>query len=163
MTQLDKKRRLARNNAWRLLRSRPRSEFEIRTRLKEGGYDDSIVNDLVEELRLSGDIDDGKFARFWMESRMHSNPVGDIVLKQELKQKGVSESIIEATLEAKAKSYDEYEVAFNMAQDHFERLKKLDRRKAAKRLYDFLARRGFAFATVQGVIEKLVNVSYEDR
>lgn len=87
---------------------------------------------------------------------MHLNPVGDVVLRHELKQKGVSDSIIEATLEAKAKSYDEYEVAFNMARERFERFKKLDRSKAAKRLYDFLVRRGFKYENVRRIIEELV-------
>ncbi len=141
---------------------RPRSEFEIRTRLKEKGYGDSIIDEVVEELRKAGDIDDEKFARFWIESRMHLNPVGDVILRHELKQKGVRDSVIEATLEAKIKNFDEYEVAFNMARDRFERFKKLDRPKAAKRLYDFLVRRGFKYENVQKIIEELVGKVHED-
>ena len=86
---------------------------------------------------------------------MHLNPMGDVVLARELKDKGVSDSIIEAALEAKAKLYDEYEVALNMARDRFERLKRMDRKKSAKRLYDFLIRRGFNYDNVKKVIEQL--------
>lgn len=154
--EIEKKKILARNNVYSLLRIRPRSEFEIRQRLKLKGYGDGIIDYCIEDLKRRGHINDEKFARFWIDSRMHLNPVGDIVLKHELKEKGIADSIIEATLESKAKTYDEYEVAFNMACERFERLKKLDRRKAAKRVYDFLLRRGFKYDTIKRIIEAII-------
>ncbi len=153
--EVDKKKQRAKNNAYALIRIRPRSEFEIKKSLKEKGYGEITVNEVVEELRKLGDIDDAKFAKFWVESRMHLNPMGDVVLRHELKEKGVSDSIVEAILDAKSKSFDEYEVAFNMAHERFKRFKKLDRPKAAKRLYDFLVRRGFKYENVQKIIEEL--------
>ena len=48
---------------------------------------------------------------------MHMNPAGDVVLKFELREKGINDSVIEATLSEKADKYDEYEVAFNMAKE----------------------------------------------
>ena len=154
--EADKITARARNNAYALLRQRPRSELEIRRRLKLKGYDEEVIEYCVEALRRAGEIDDVRFAKLWVESRMHANPVGDVVLKHELKEKGVAYSVIEATLEEKAKNYDEYEVAFDMAKEQFGRLKKLDRRKALKRVYDFLLRRGFKYDTVRKIIEEIV-------
>lgn len=158
----DKVKIRAKNNVYALLRQRPRSEFEIRRRLKLKGYSESVIEGVVEDLRRTGDIDDVKFAHLWVESRMHANPMGDVVLRHELKEKGVEESIIEATLEDKAKNYDEYEVAFSMAKERFARLRKLDRRKALKRLYDFLLRRGFKYDTVRKVTEQLIGLGKEE-
>lgn len=145
----------ARSNAYALLRQRPRSEFEIRQRLKLKGYEADVIEEVIAGLRRSGEIDDARFAKMWIDSRMYTNPAGDVVLRHELKDKGVSAEIIDAALEAKSKSYDEYEVALNIARERFERLKKLDRPKAAKRLYDFLIRRGFKYETVRRIIEEL--------
>ena len=153
---LRKSLQKAKNNAYSLLRSRPRSEHELRQRLGMKGYGTEVVEAIVCELKRSGEIDDGKFARLWVESRMHSNPVGDIVLRDELKAKGVSGPLIEAALEEKAANYDEYKVALHMAEERFGRLKKIDRKKALKRIYDFLWRRGFAQDTVQRIIDELV-------
>jgi regulatory protein len=153
----DKKLQKARNNAYALLRSRPRSEFEVRQRLKLKGYGSEIVETVVSDLRRAGEIDDAKFAHLWVESRMHQNPMGDIVLRRELQEKGVSDSIIEATLAHKAAHYDEFKVAFNIAEERFRQFAKLDKRKAMKRLYDFLIRRGFTFDTVQKIIGELVH------
>ena len=154
--ETDKVKARAKNNAYALLRQRPRSVYEIRNRLKLKGYDDDIIEDIVASLERSGDLDDGKFAKIWVESRMHMNPAGDVVLKHELKGKGVSDSIIEAVLTEKSEKYDEYEIALSMAKDRFERLKKLDRRKATKRIYDFLLRRGFKYDNIRRVVENLV-------
>ena len=145
----------AKNNAYCLLRTRPRSESEIRKRLKLKTYTDAVIDDVVLSLKRTGDINDEKFARFWVESRMQMNPAGDVVLKHELKDKGISESIIDSAIEEKKKAYNEYDIAFSMAGDRFERLKKLDRRKALKRVYDFLLRRGFSYDVVRQIIDKL--------
>ena len=154
---IDKVKNRAKNNAYALLRQRPRSEFEIRNRLKLKGYDEEIVEYVIENMRRAGEIDDVRFAKLWIDERMRISPVGDIVLRHELKSKGLSDAIIEATLMKKAEDYDEYEVAFSMAGERFEQLKKLDRKKALKRLYDFLLRRGFKYETVRKIVEKIVN------
>ncbi len=151
----DKIKARARNNAYALLRQRPRSEFEITSRLKMKGYGEDIVGYVIEVLKGAGETDDARFAKLWVDSRMQTNPVGDVVLRHELKVKGVSDPIIEAALAKKAGDYDEYEIAFSMAGERFERLKKLDRPKALKRLYDFLLRRGFAYNTVRRIIEEI--------
>ena len=152
----DKVKARARNNAYILLRQRPRSVYEIRNRLKLKGYDDLLIEDVVASLEQAGDLNDEKFARFWVESRMHMNPAGDVVLKHELKRNGISEDLIEAVLTEKAEKYNEYEIALSMAKDRFERLKKLDRRKATKRIYDYLLRRGFKYDNIRRVVENLV-------
>ncbi|MCX5686643.1 MAG: regulatory protein RecX [Candidatus Omnitrophica bacterium] len=151
----DKVKNRAKNNVYLLLRTRPRSEEEIRQRLKLKGYDGTVIDNVVDDLKRTGNIDDARFARFWVESRMHMNPMGDVILKHELKSKGVNDPVIEATLQDKAKNYDEYEVAFSMAEERYKRFQKLDRRKALKRVYDFLLRRGFKYETIRKITEEL--------
>lgn len=158
----DKARGRALNNAYMLLRIRPRSEWEVRDRLKSKGYGTDLIEGIVSDLKKSGDIDDARFARFWLESRMHLNPVGDVILRQELRRRGVDEDVIKATLELKGLNYDEYAIALPMAEERFRRLKKLDRRKALKRVYDFMLRRGFKYDTIQKILGDLTGQEYED-
>lgn len=151
----DKTRSKALNNAYMLLRIRPRSEREVRDRLKLKGYGPDLVDEIVEGLKKAGEIDDLKFATFWIESRMHQNPAGDVVLRHELKHKGVEAGIVEAALKHKADNYDEYAIALSMAEERFRIFGKIDRRKALKRVYDFLLRRGFKYDTVQRILVEL--------
>jgi len=129
----------------------------MRGRLKLKRYDEATVDAVIESLKKASEIDDVKFADFWVESRMHVNPAGDLILRRELKEKGVPGPIIEAALQKKAQNYDEYAVAFNMAGERFKRFVKLDRRKALKRLYDYLLRRGFDYDIVKRVIDAVMN------
>ncbi len=153
----DKLAAKARNNAYALLRARLRSEAEMRQRLKMKGYKEPLVDAVIEDLRRLGYVDDAKFAKAWVESRMHSNPAGDVVLRHELKARGVSDVLIDQALAEKAGAYDEVEIAKSMAGERFERFKSLDRRKASKRVYDFLLRRGFAYETVRRAVEDLID------
>lgn len=152
----EKTRARALNNAYALLRMRPRSVYEIRSRLKLKRYDSGVIEDVIETLRRAGQIDDAKFARFWIESRMHANPAGDVVLRAELKTKGVADNIVESALLDKARDYDEYAIALDIARERFARLAKLDRKKAPKRLCDFLLRRGFKYDTVQKILDAIL-------
>jgi regulatory protein len=152
---MEKIRQKALNNAYCLLRQRPRSEQEIRKRLKLKGYEDDVVNEVVLALKKSGELDDAKFARLWVDARINFNPMGEIVLRQELKAKGVSDAIIDATLAECLETYDEFEAALKMAREQFERFAKLDKRKALKRIYDFLVRRGFKFEIVERVLDEI--------
>ncbi len=159
---LDKIKAKAKNNAYVLLRQRPRSEFEIRNRLRLKGYSEDIIEFVVQALKRIGEIDDARFAKLWVDSRMHMNPVGDVVLRHELKEKGVAEALIEGALAKKAEDYDEYDLAFSMAAEQYGRLKKIDRRKALKRVYDFLLRRGFKYDTIRRIVEELGSKTQEN-
>ena len=147
----------AKKDARALLRARPRSEHELRSRLRLKGHDEAAIDAVISALKRANEIDDARFARLWIESRMYSNPAGDIVLQEELKAKGLGDAVIDAALAEKAGKYDEYKVAMNMAVERFAQLRKIDRRKALKRLYDFLVRRGFNIDTVQRIIDELVH------
>ena len=150
------------NNAYMLLRIRPRSEREVRDRLKLKGYGADLTDEIIDGLKKAGEIDDLKFATFWMESRMHQNPAGDVVLRHELKHKGIEAGIIEAVLKNKADNYDEYKIAFSMAEERFRIFSKIDKRKALKRVYDFLSRRGFKYDTIQRILSELTENVHDD-
>lgn len=128
----------------------------MRARLKLKRYDADTIDAVIGELKRLGYIDDAKFAQFWIESRMHANPAGDTVLRYELKAKGVGDAVIDAALQRRAEEFDDFAIASRIAGEKFARFAKLDRRKALKRLHDFLYRRGFAYDVIQRVIDDLV-------
>ncbi len=126
------------------------------------GHGNKIIETVISTLKQSQQIDDVKFARFWIESRMHANPAGDTVLRYELKAKGVADTVIDAALAEKAENYDEYKVASAMAAERFAQFVKLDKRKALKRVYDFLGRRGFSYDVIQRVLDDVIGHANRD-
>jgi SOS response regulatory protein OraA/RecX len=80
--------------AARFLEVRPRSIDEVRRRLREAGYRADLVDGAIERLAELGMLDDGAFARAWVESRDRARPRGERALRSELRRKGVAGALI---------------------------------------------------------------------
>ncbi|MFH1593334.1 MAG: regulatory protein RecX [Candidatus Omnitrophota bacterium] len=143
--------------AQRLLGIRPRSEEELTDKFRKKGYSGADVFQVVSSLKEKGIIDDSRFARLWIESRLRSSPKGEMLLRRELKQKGISSEIIEKALSENKVSEDS--TARMIAAKKMASLKGVGKMKAKKRLFDFLARRGFN----SGTIEDIINESFNTR
>lgn len=134
----------------RLLSIRLRSEKELKNRLFEKKFDPDTIKSIIEELKNRNLIDDLKFARLWIQSRMDSNPKGNMLLKKELCGKGISSTIIEKALSEREET--EIGVANTIAEKKLKSLKGLPEEKVRKRLFDYLARRGFSFSVIGEIL-----------
>jgi len=139
--------------AYRLFSVRPRSEKELRERLSGKGFGGATACKVISFLKDKNIIDDLRFARLWVESRMRAKPKGDMALERELRQKGISAAIIEKVLSEKQEN--EGAVCRRLARKKMEALEKLPREKARKKLFDFLARRGFNFEIIEDVMREI--------
>jgi regulatory protein len=135
----------------RLLAVRPRSEVEIRQRLGRAGVPPATIERVVGRLRRSGDIDDGAFARTWVENRMAFRPRGGAMLRSELQRKGISPTTIHAALAG----VDEVEAAWSAAGRASRRWSGLDDGARRHKLYAFLRRRGFEHETIHLVLRRI--------
>ena len=134
----------------RLLAIRPRSEVEIRQRLDRAAVPAETIERVVERLRRSGDIDDGAFARTWVDNRTTFRPRGAAMLRAELQRKGVAPKVIgEAVAEV-----DEEEAAWEAARRARRRWSGLDARTRRQKLYAYLQRRGFTYDTIHLVLRR---------
>jgi len=130
---------------------RPRSEREIRDRLARGDYDPQVVDRVVERLRELRLIDDAAFAAYWVEQRATHRPRGSRLLKQELRQKGVSQDVVTEALPED----DDPDGAYRAAQRKAVSLRSFDERTFKQRLGGFLQRRGYDYETTRSVVGRL--------
>ncbi|MCX6816895.1 MAG: regulatory protein RecX [Candidatus Beckwithbacteria bacterium] len=86
------------NRGLNLLSYRPQSIAEFTTKLKRSGADQITINQVVDHFINEGRLDDFQFAKWWVDQRIKFRPRGNIALKQELSQKGVSQDIIDDVL-----------------------------------------------------------------
>jgi len=131
---------------------RPRSEKEIKDWFKRRKVYESLHKELFNRLNRLDLIDDEKFAQWWVEQRMAFKPRGKRVLGQELRQKGVDKEIIEETLSGI--KLDETKVAGELLKKKAYRWEKLPRLEARRKMAQFLGRKGFAWETIEKIIEK---------
>ncbi len=142
--------------ALRLIEARPRSESEVRERLKRHEHTPETIDAAVAKLADLGLLDDQQFARYWVENRQNYRPRGRNALRSELRRKGVDAETVAVTLQDAELVGDETESATRLARAHVHKYAgAADRREFARRLGGFLERRGFAFSTTRGVIDAL--------
>lgn len=137
--------------ALRFLGPRPRSEREIRDRLARHEFDPQIVDGIIVRLRRMRLVDDAAFAEYWVEQRATHKPRGARLLKQELRQKGVSQDVVTEALPDE----DDAEGAYRSAQRKAVSLRALDERTFKQRLGGFLQRRGYGYETVKTIVNRL--------
>src|SRR5918998_1138847 len=79
--------RKATGAALRLLAHRPRAVGELTRRLRQKGFAPEAVDGTIAKLREWHYLDDGDFARRWVETRQLHRPRSARLLTQELRQK----------------------------------------------------------------------------
>ena len=151
---LEKDIAKAKRIVFHLLKYRARSRKEIQDRLKHRKFSQSTIDKVTDYFDRLDIINDHEFASNWLNSRLRK-PFGMRRIFFELRQKGINDDIIEQIQEKVKDSYNEYEVVSNLAKRKMENLKSLDQNKARRRIYGFLARRGFSIDTINEVISEL--------
>jgi len=156
---LNDERKKAKDRALNFLSYRDRSEKEIRTKLKEVGYEENIIDWVIVELKRLKLIDDERFAHNYAQTRMITRPMGKYFLQRELQKKGIEAELIEQTIEKVYQEKDQFSVALELAQQRKKRYSNIDEIKAKKRVSDFLIRRGFNWDIISQVLERWENLS----
>ena len=145
--------------AHRLIDYRMRTRHELAVSLKSRGRPDDVIVEVLDRLEKVGLIDDGRFARQWIDERLRRRPVGLTLLRRELRQKGIDPEITEAALEESASGEEESDRAYEALRRQTHRYARLDRDAAHRRMVSFLGRRGFGqgviYQTVQRVLDEI--------
>lgn len=166
ITKITTKEELAKltDLAANFLSYRQRSEKEIRDylikkiALKEGvkyaeAKENVLIEKVLEKLKKYAYINDEEFAKAWFESRLRAKPKGIRLIKLELKQKGVSDEIIEKVTQRKINQKD---LALKALEKKLKIWQKLDKLTLKKKIYQYLAYKGFDFETIAEVFALLV-------
>ncbi len=124
----------ATKSAVRWLGTREMSTLEVKNKLLSKGFNQDVVEQVVDYLKEHKYLDDRRFALELKELRETSRPYGRYRLKIDLERKGVPSDIIKEVL-SEFNEKKALKAAVKMAQRH---------NKKGRALYDFLYRRGFS-------------------
>ena len=137
--------------ALRYLSYRPRSDAEVRQRLRRHGFANDVVSRTITELEQRKLIDDVAFAHFWMDNRLSFSPRSRRLIKLELRQKGVAYQTADEVTGDLDDEASAYEAALKKARV----LAALDYGEFCRRLSGYLRRRGFSYEVVSTVVARL--------
>lgn len=138
------------NSALKYLSYRPRSRAEVVTYLRRHGVPEGQIEAVAERLERASLLGDEAFARYWVENRERFRPRGRSALRYELRSKGISNEIIEQALDQVDASQSAYQAAGKKAQQ----LSRLDRVTFARKLVEYLVRRGFEYDVAREAAER---------
>lgn len=152
----DQEYQKVRDYALKLLALRPRSVYEIRSRLQfflkrkklPEKYTDKIINNFKEKNFLN----DREFVQWWCRQRNEFRPKGKKALSFELMVKGVDQETIDQELSQITRS-QELELAGKVLVKKLLIWEKLPKLICKKKISDYLFRRGFSSEIIYLVID----------
>lgn len=149
MDNLDKAKRYILN----LLKYRARAICEIDKSLSSKGYDEQVILEAVDEFKKKGLLDDKKFVKDWVRERIEDYFYSFAFVREELRCKGIDNSLIEDALNDFAKEFSDSDTARKFIEKQMSKIEGLSKSKAKIKLASFLQRRGFE----TDLIEELLN------
>lgn len=131
-----------------------RTQREMENYLDEKQFGEVEVYDAVERLKELGLIDDEKYARDFIDSRLNTKAVSRRHLFEQLSAHFIPKEVIEAALDALPESTDS-ENALLLADKYYRQLNSLDEDERREKVAQRLMRRGYSFETVKAALNRL--------
>jgi regulatory protein len=160
----DRPKRSTYDRALDMLEARARGVAELRRLLIRKGEPEADVDAVIARLRASGVLDDANYARQLTRSKALGAGHSRRRIQQELTKRGVAREISDEAIEQvfEDESIDEEVSIEKVARKKLRMLTKVDEPTRRRRLYGFLARRGYDSDDIQRVLKRLVGEPQED-
>ena len=144
---------IARRAAMRLLKVRPRTEWELMRQLQSRKIPGGAASRLIEDLKAEGHVDDRVFARLWIAEKISAGTHGRRLLEHQLRARGIAREVLEEVLAADYSVEAEAVVARELAAKKLSRFGHMPEAAARRRVYSHLLRRGFASEVAADAIQ----------
>ena len=141
------------NKALKFLSYRPRSEKEIRGKLKRKKASEEIINKIIQRLKENNFINDEEFVKWWIEQRTTFKPRSLKLIKIELRQKGVDKELIEETIDRLSSTIDDLESAKKLIDKRLPRYKNLSGDKKFQKVARYLSSKGFSYDIIKEIFK----------
>jgi regulatory protein len=131
---------------------RPRTEKELINWFKRKEVGPETQKMVLEKINRLNLIDDLAFAKWWIEQRTEFRPAGMRLLKMELRQKGISDDIIDEVI-INGQDVNEVNLAKKVIEKKMPRLEKYKGAELKIKLQTTLLQRGFSWEVIKETID----------
>lgn len=141
------------NRALSYLSFQMRSEFEVKKKLLDIGFGESVVLEAIRKLEKLGFLNDETYSKALLETKKKTAKKGPRAIQQDLIKKGIDKETQEKVLD----SYTEEE-QLNLALQLAEKAVKANSKKTPiqikQKIQDLLLRKGYSFSIVNEVLDQ---------
>lgn len=139
------------------LTPKARTVREVELKLDEGCYSEGEIMLVIERLTAAGLLDDYRYARDFVSSRLASKPVSRFRLEEQLRGHFVPQDAIESALSEVAPD-TESENAAAVARKYLRQFEGIeDEREKLRRVYTRLQTRGFSHDTIMQAVREALS------
>lgn len=135
----------------------PRSEAEVRAKLKQAGFNANVVGATLERLRSLKLLDDERFAQSWAHSKAEDRGYGPLRIERELRRRGIPARLIGQVVRETCGEREVTERARRLLEKRFGAEELVDPR-ILRRAVAFLQRRGYR----DSVVAEVLRLPFED-
>lgn len=152
------------DRALRMLAFRARARTELRRALVRKGEPPEHVEAALDRLAAAGLLDDAAFARQFTRTRSAAAGASRRRIQQELNRRGVAREVTDGAIAEvyEEEEIDEGDVAVRVARRKLRSLTGLEPAVRNRRLYAFLARRGYDASDIRRAIETVTGESADE-
>ena len=141
----------AKLRAMHLLSDMGRTESQLRTKLKQGGYPDEAVEEAIRYVKSFGYINDAEYVRSFIDSRKEKKSKKEIYAA--LKQKGVDSDIIEQVFEEMDYGEEDSRQAIEALMRKRNYNPETADAKEKQKMMGYLMRKAFSYQDVRNVLQ----------
>jgi len=146
----------AKQKALDYLAHKPRTEQEVRQRLRQRDVPSFVIDDVIARLHELDYLDDEAYAHDYARNRFSSKKYGPIRIRRELTKRGVDRHLAETAVEELFAEKDATAAAWTHAKKRWPRVAgEDDPRRRKQKMYRYLRRRGFTSDTIYPILDEL--------
>jgi regulatory protein len=145
----------AKQRALDYLAHKPRTEEEVRRKLRRNDVPAPVLEDVVARLYELEYLDDEAYAQDYVRNRFSSKKYGPVRIRRELVERGIDRHTAEAAVDDLFAEKDLQAVAREHAEKRWARLSdEEDVRRRKQKVYRYLRRRGFPSTTITPLLDE---------
>lgn len=149
------------NYAVSLLSRHAKSEKQLRSKLKEKGYDSQFIDSAIYKLKEQRYLDDERYSEMLISSKINVSKYGKRRIKEILYEKGIDRDTIDEKLDLLSEE-DELIRAYSLGEKRLKTLSENETRKLIVRLSNYLINKGFEYSTVKKAVSRLLDKDYDE-
>jgi regulatory protein len=146
----------AKQTALDYLAYKPRTEQEVRRKLRKQDVPRPVIDDVIARLYELEYLDDESYAHDYAHNRFSSKKYGPVRIRRELEERGVDRHLAAAAVDELFAEKSARGAAWEHAEKRWPRLAdEDDPRRRRQKLYRYLRRRGFTSDTIRPILDEL--------
>ena len=135
---------------------KPRTEEEVRRKLRQEDVPSPVIEDVIARLYELEYLDDEAYAHDYAHNRFSSKKYGPVRIRRELTERGVERRLADAAVDELFAEVDVTAAAWTHAEKRWPRLAgEDDPRRRRQKMYRYLRRRGFTSNTIRPILDEL--------